>query len=183
MIWLNVRSRSMKARESPMWAMASLVPVRSMTIVVDPMPARSEFSRMALVSLALAERSVLEQRDGLVGADVLVVERGQLSHDHRARHVTCGVTAHAICEDEQVRAGVSGVLVAGLGAETQVGARGIAQCDGHGSVPELEDGLADAQGRADLDRLRRRELVPPDEGAVGRAKVLDEPTLRPEASW
>ena len=61
-IWLKVSPRSMKARESPMWAIASLLPVRSMTMVVLPMPVRSALSRIALVSLVLALRSASSSR-------------------------------------------------------------------------------------------------------------------------
>ena len=142
----------MKARESPMWAIASLLPVRSMTMVVLPMPARSALSRIALVSLTFALRSASSsRRDRLVGGDVLVIERRELTDDHRARDVARGMPAHAVGEHEQVGAGIPRVLVAGLGPEAEVGARGIAQGDGHRSAPELEDGLADAQGGADLD--------------------------------
>ena len=48
--------------------------------------------------------------------DVLVVERRELADDHRAGDVARGVPAHAVGEDEQVGAGIAGVLVAGLGA-------------------------------------------------------------------
>jgi hypothetical protein len=65
----NVSPRSMKARESPMWAIASLLPVRSMTIVVLPMPASSEFSRIALVSLAFAAWSA-SSRSGIAWSAV-----------------------------------------------------------------------------------------------------------------
>ena len=135
---------------------------------------------MALVSLALAERCVLEERDGLVGADVLVVEQG--NSPIIERHVTCGVTTHAICEDEQVRAGIPGVLVAGLEAETHVGARGIAQCDGHGSVRNRGTVLPMRRVVPTSTGCAGSELVPPDEGAVGRTEILDEQPSRPEGS-
>ncbi len=115
MIWLKVSPRSMNARESPMWAIASLLPVRSMTIVVLPMPVRSGFSRIAAVSFLLALRSGPRAADRLVGADVLGVEGRELADDHRARDVARGVATHAVGEHEEVGAGVPGVLVAGLG--------------------------------------------------------------------
>src|SRR3954468_190227 len=48
-----------------------------------------------------------------------------------------------------------------------------------GSASQFEDGLADPQGRADLDRAGAVQPVPPDEGAVGGAEVLDDPAVPP----
>ena len=44
-----------------------------------------------------------------------------------------------------------------------------------GLPPQFEDGLADPQRGADLDAVGAGEALASDEGAVGRAEVLDEP--------
>lgn len=68
MIWLKTPSRRRKARESPMWAMASLLPERSMAIVVEPMPASSGSACIAVSRVALASRIERSSRDSAVSA-------------------------------------------------------------------------------------------------------------------
>ena len=79
-----------------------------------------------------------------------VVEAGGLHLRHRGDgrgrgELAGGVPAHAVGDDEQLVAGVPGVLVAAA-HEADVGARGGAQHErSSASLPQLEDGAADLE--------------------------------------
>ena len=80
---------------------------------------------------------LLQGGQGLLGADALAVERGELADDQRAGDVAGGVAAHAVGQDEEVRTGIPAVLVPGLRSQPEVGPRRVAQGDGHGFSPAV----------------------------------------------
>ena len=98
--------------------------------------------------------------------------------DQRAGDVAGGVAAHAVGDDEQVRPGIRRSPRCGsCGPARRRSGRRSAGRWPSGLLPQLEDGLADPQGGADLDRDRVGEAVAAEVGAVGGAEVLDEPAL------
>ena len=117
-----------------MWASASLLPVRSMAIDVVPMPASSASSshRLGAARRWPCAGCAPSSSSGVVAAVALPVEVDELRRrpsSWRRRRAAWPPMPSA--SDEQVRAGVARVLVAGLRAQPEVGARGVAQGDGH----------------------------------------------------
>ena len=72
----------------------------------------------------------VELRGGLRGGEGVVVDLDELGDDGGRGDVPAGVTAHAVGDDEQVGAGVPGVLVV-LADEPDVGARGVVEGQRH----------------------------------------------------
>ncbi len=129
--WVSSPSRSRYARESPMCAIASLLPARSSAVTVVPRPASSGFSSARASSSACASPSArLELVQRVVRAVRLVVQRGQVCHGDRGRDVTARVPAHPVGDDQQVGPGVGRVLVV-RPHESHVGPGGVAQRDRH----------------------------------------------------
>ena len=95
----------------------------------------------------------------------------------RGRDVAAGGAAHAVGDREQPGAGVPGVLVV-LADPPDVGDRRVDQVQvGHGLLPQLEDGLADPDLRAEGEGGGLGDADGADVGAVGRPEVLDEPLV------
>ncbi len=71
MIWVTTPSRTMKARESPMWASTILSPARSIAMSVVPMPSRLRVGVHLVADLGVGAVDAVEQ--GV--ADVAAAER------------------------------------------------------------------------------------------------------------
>ena len=149
---------------------SSCCPSRELGVVLRIARRRLEFA---------CARTPRAGRQRLVGADALGVERGELPDDQRAGDVARGVAPHPVGEHEEVRTGIPAVLVAGLRSQAEVGARRVAQGDGHRSAPQLEHGAPDPDHGADLDGTAPVILTPPTmKVPLRRAEVLDEPAPR-----
>ena len=89
----------------------------------------------------------LVHRVGQLGQHVFAIgdrQPGEDGRDRRTGQFACHVPAHAVGDDEQVVAGVAGILVT-LAHESHVAARRVAEDEGHGLLPQLDDGLSHPQ--------------------------------------
>lgn len=115
------------------------------------------------------------------GVDV-VVEGGEVGHGHGGGDVPTGGSAHAVREDEQVGAGVPGVLVRGPD-EPDVGARGVVELDGHRrssrTVCPMRTSVPGARGVGSL-MVRPATVVPLVEP---RSSIIHESPWGKKRAW
>ena len=158
-----------------MWASARRLPPHSIAVSVVPMPSSSASASIICRSWSLACADGLLEGAEQVGRRVVVVEGGERGDGDGARDVTRGGAAHAVGDGDQARTRVDGVLVV-RADQPDVGSRREAQHEAHANSPaQLQNGLADADRRARGDRRRLGHLGAVEEGAVGRAEILDQP--------
>ena len=143
-------------------------------------PARRRLHRLvqALVGRAQAVRQQLER---VVAAVALAVEvRPSRPRPIELATSPRGVAAHAVGDARAgaVRRSRSPGWALERPAPRWSGRRSAGRCPS-ALLPQLEDGLADAQGGPGLDQDRVGEAVVAQVGAVGGAEVLDVPALGP----
>ena len=72
-----------------------------------------------------------KSRECFTLAQILVGDVGKRGDRGGTGELATGVTTHPIGDDEQASGGVAGILVA-LAHDSDIGARGVAECEAHG---------------------------------------------------
>ena len=147
------------------------VPDQSMAVRVVPMPlrlgSRADHLVQPAIGVAYGRLDGAEQ----VTALRVLVEGGHCGDGDRAGHLAVRVPAHTVRDGEQAAASVRRVLVA-FAEEADVGAGGVAECDGHlrnsMTVLPMRIGTPSGTGvgRVTFERSRYVPLVEPRSSTI-----------------